>query len=231
MPARDLFQVAPPKGGTDPDFNALVSQMNRYFLSIAQRLGALEGLGGQTVTFSGDLNLGKRRVRGVGPAQVEGDAMSRGVTAQQGALSRATGERVVVAEVIDATAGMVTPEAIYAGDAPAFEQIQDDGSLKVFTGGIRVGGSGVIISSIRGTTASLNFGPITGDSTSDLVIAVTGAVDGNTVALGVPIAALATSTTYSAFVSAVDTVTVRAAVHGATSRDPGAGTFSVLVFQ
>ncbi len=233
MPARDLFQVAPPKGGTDPDFNALVSQMNRYFLSIAQRLGALEGLGGQTVSFGGDLDLGKRRVRGVGPAQVEGDAMSRGGTAQQGALSRATGDRIVVTEVIEATAGILLQPAIVQDAAPSFSQIDNPApsGSSAFPGGIVVGSGGTAITKVIAASAALDFPNTLAQTASDLTITVTGSVDGDAVILGVPNGSVMADSSYSAWVSASDTVTVRFMNAGLLARDPASGTFRVIVVR
>lgn len=80
-------------------------------------------------------------------------------------------------------------------------------------------------------TGVLDF-PNTGAQLSaDLTIAVTGAADGDVVALGVPVAALNADSCYTAFVSAANTVTVRFNNYSAGAIDPASGTFRVSVIK
>ena len=78
-------------------------------------------------------------------------------------------------------------------------------------------------------TATLDFGEVAAQSHVDLTIAVTGAVVGDSVALGVPTAAVTTGIAYTAWVSAADTVTVRAHNYTAGALDPASGTFKATI--
>lgn len=78
-------------------------------------------------------------------------------------------------------------------------------------------------------SAVLDFGLTAGGATTDLTVTVTGAALGKVVNLGVPNASTATNSSYSAWVSAADTVTVRFLVTGITGKDPVSGTFTVQV--
>jgi hypothetical protein len=64
---------------------------------------------------------------------------------------------------------------------------------------------------------------------ADLTITVTGAADGDVVSLGVPNAAVNANTSYSAWVSAANTVTVRFNNYSAGTVDPASGSFKVFV--
>lgn len=79
-------------------------------------------------------------------------------------------------------------------------------------------------------SATLDFPNTSNGSESDLTITVTGAADGDVVALGVP-SASATEGSYHAFVSSANTVTVRFVNHKGSSVNPASGTFKVLVFK
>ncbi|MGV3768140.1 MAG: hypothetical protein ACO1NW_18555 [Chitinophagaceae bacterium] len=81
------------------------------------------------------------------------------------------------------------------------------------------------------TTASLNFPSTASQTESNLTITVTGAALGDAVSLGVPHDAIVSGGSYSAWVSAANTVTVRFAVYGASSQDPASGTFRVSVMK
>lgn len=82
-------------------------------------------------------------------------------------------------------------------------------------------------------SASLDYGATGANSCDDLTITVTGAADGNRVTWGVPNAlASVAGTTFSAFVSSSNTVTVRRCnVTGSPTADPGAATINVSVWQ
>jgi hypothetical protein len=79
-------------------------------------------------------------------------------------------------------------------------------------------------------TATLDFGHIDPGDSEDQTITVTGAAVGDCVTIGLP-AAWTDGVIYQAFVSAADTVTVRATNAGATFRDPASATFRVAVLQ
>lgn len=89
--------------------------------------------------------------------------------------------------------------------------------------------SGATITKIRTATASLNFPSINAASQADLTITVAGAAVGDEVAMALP-AAPAAGIVFNAFVSAADTVTIRATNVTAVAVDPAAANYSVLVF-
>ena len=78
-------------------------------------------------------------------------------------------------------------------------------------------------------SATLNFPSTLTLLSADLTITVTGAADGDVVSLGVPNAAVNANTSYSAWVSAANTVTVRFNNYSAGTVDPASGSFKVFV--
>lgn len=107
------------------------------------------------------------------------------------------------------------------------------GATQVFNvdniGGVIVGG-GTRLKKVISATASLNFPSISAASYQDLTISVTGAADGDPVSIGAPNAAATASVIYFAWVSAADTVTVRAInIDPSNAHDPASGTFRAAV--
>jgi len=88
---------------------------------------------------------------------------------------------------------------------------------------------GATVTGILSATASLNF-DLTALTVEDKTITVTGAAIGDVVTLGVPNGSVTTSVQYTAWVSAADTVTVRART-SATGEDPASGTFRATVIK
>lgn len=80
-------------------------------------------------------------------------------------------------------------------------------------------------------SATLNFGSTAASSSSDLTITVTGASVGDPVALGLP-GTIDANSTYTAWVSATNTVTVRFNNYQSVGAiDPASGTFKVIVYK
>lgn len=96
-----------------------------------------------------------------------------------------------------------------------------------FPNGFRTGITDPHVTRILTATASLNF-DLTANATQDLTITVTGAAAGDVVSLGVPHGSVTADTLFFAWVSAADTVTVRA-MRIAGTPDPASGTFRVMV--
>jgi hypothetical protein len=86
-------------------------------------------------------------------------------------------------------------------------------------------------SSILTDTATLNFGSIANNSYEDLTVTVTGASTGDVVSFGTPTAAAVAYATFTAWVSATDTVTIRCVNVHSSSIDPASGVFKVKVFK
>jgi hypothetical protein len=78
-------------------------------------------------------------------------------------------------------------------------------------------------------SATLNFPSTLTLLSADLTITVTGAADGDVVSLGVPNAAVNANTSYSAYVSAANTVTVRFNNYSSGTVDPASALFKVFV--
>jgi len=77
------------------------------------------------------------------------------------------------------------------------------------------------------SSAALNF-DLSAVTYQDLTMTVTGAALGDIVSLGIPNASASTDVSYTAWVSAADTVTVRAAT-SAAGPNPASGTFNVMI--
>lgn len=108
--------------------------------------------------------------------------------------------------------------------------IQEHANL-TFDGTNLVIGQGANLSKVLTATATLDFPNTAAQTSSDLTITLTGAVDGDAVILGVPNAASNANSDYSAWVSAADTVTVRFNNYSAGAINPGSGTFRVTVLK
>lgn len=79
-------------------------------------------------------------------------------------------------------------------------------------------------------TTTLDFGSVVAGAIADLTVAVTGAVVGDVVALGVP--SIPNKGTFFAWVSATNTVTVRFANNDlTTAKDPSSGAFKVRILK
>ena len=91
-------------------------------------------------------------------------------------------------------------------------------------------GTGLTVTNVLGASATLNFASIAAAASEDLTITVTGANANNVVALGLP-AAPAAGLVFNAFVSAADTVTVRASNITGSAVDAASATYSAVVFQ
>lgn len=81
-------------------------------------------------------------------------------------------------------------------------------------------------------TATLDFGSTAAGAATDLTITVTGAADGDPVSLGVPNASTVSDGSFTAWVSATNTVTVRFTNNNLVSAlDPASGTFRASVIH
>lgn len=100
-------------------------------------------------------------------------------------------------------------------------------------GSMTIGAGTPILKHVSGT-ASLDFGVLAANSCSALTMTVTGAADGDTVSLGVPnaLASASSTLTWSGFVSAADTVSVRLCqVAALATSDPAAATIRADVWK
>jgi len=93
------------------------------------------------------------------------------------------------------------------------------------------GGSRYTLAKTLTATAYLNFGNTATNTSKDLTITVTGAALSDVVLLGVPNSAVNNNTSFSAWVSNTNTVTVRFNNYSSGPVNPGPGTFRVSVLK
>lgn len=98
----------------------------------------------------------------------------------------------------------------------------------VATTSLKITSSGTACTKLLSATAALDFGSINAAASADLTITVTGAAVGDAVHLGLPAAPTA-GIVFNAFVSAADTVTVRATNITAAPVDPVSATYRAVV--
>lgn len=99
----------------------------------------------------------------------------------------------------------------------------------VQTGNITVNGTSAV-AGIRTATAALDFGSISAAASADLTITVTGAAVNDSVSLGLPAEPTA-GIIFQAFVSATNTVTVRATNITGSPIDPASATYRATVIS
>lgn len=99
----------------------------------------------------------------------------------------------------------------------------------VSTGGFTAG-SGLKLTAVLGASAALNFASIATTASEDLTITVAGAAVNDAVSLGLPAAPTA-GLVFNAFVSATNTVTVRASNITGSAVDAASATYRVVVTQ
>jgi hypothetical protein len=109
------------------------------------------------------------------------------------------------------------------------------GKMEVLVDSIYYTGSGAnrrqLTQSLYGT-ATLDFGNTAAGTSTDLTVTVTGAADGDVVSLGVVNASTVANGSFSAWVSAANTVTVRYANNSlVTAYDPASGAFKIRVIK
>ena len=106
-------------------------------------------------------------------------------------------------------------------------------ALTTFSGPVRslngfIAGNGNTITKVLSASASLNFPSINAAAQADLTITVTGAAVGDEVIMALP-SGPAAGLVFNAFVSADNTVTIRASNITASPVDAGAATYGVIV--
>lgn len=142
-----------------------------------------------------------------------------------GTGSFASGDVVIRGGIGGTASGTITLDSGVEVGAPAGGN-KGDGSINA--GSFYIDGN--ILPTVLSGTAVLDFGSIASFDQTDLTITVTGAVVGDEILLGLPAAPTA-GIIFNAFVSAVDTITVRAHNYTAGAIDPASATYNAKVFQ
>jgi hypothetical protein len=93
-----------------------------------------------------------------------------------------------------------------------------------------IAGSGATVTKILTATATLDFGSISAAAQADLTITVTGAATGDEVIMSLPAAPTA-GLVFNAFVSAANTVTIRASNITGSPVDPASASYGVIVIN
>lgn len=119
----------------------------------------------------------------------------------------------------------------YNATGPGFDLLigNSTNGARLKVGMITIGNAGTPVAKVLSATAALDFGSILAAASADLTITVTGAATGDAVTIGLP-AAPDASTTFNAFVSSANTVTVRCFNVGTIAVDPVSATYRAVVF-
>jgi hypothetical protein len=219
-------------GGNVPRLNAA---SNAFTGAVAANTLSAGSTGQTTINASGQL--------AVGGTQTTFGPPGSGRSFINTSAGFSLGSAMVIGFSSNADAGLAGLDATARRNAtgPAWE-FRSAGGVRVcsidgtaFTllacGSIRLG-TGATVQAILSATATLDFASIAASSFADLTITVTGAVSGDTVIVN-PIAGSATTdVVYTGWVSAANTVTIRASnVSSTTARDPASGTFRATVIR
>ena len=97
--------------------------------------------------------------------------------------------------------------------------------------GIKLTSGSLGLDLFRTITVGTDFPNTNAQSSSDITSTVTGASVGQPVLLGVPNTAVSANTNYSAWVSAVNTVTIRFNNYSSSAVNPSAGSFYIVVIN
>lgn len=106
----------------------------------------------------------------------------------------------------------------------------DATGLVSITGSLSISTTGTACDGLWSATATLNFGSIAPAEQADITITVTGASVGDSVSLGLP-AAPTSGIVFNAWVSASNTVTIRATNITAAAIDPASATYRATVMS
>lgn len=176
---------------------------------------------------------------GIGSSMVTYLQNSSGSSSQAGEISTS---------LTDATTGNLTAKLVFAlatsGGYGARATLAGSGAWQWagYGSGSRTGTAAYQIATTSGGdiietaaplsgSSALNFPSTGAQSSSDLTVTVTGAVDGDVVSIGVPNAAVNANTCYTAWVSATDTVTIRFNNYSSGSVDPASATFKIKILK
>ena len=177
-----------------------------------------------TLTFASTTNppfvLGSQIiVSGVTPAGYNGTYNVTAVTATTVSYASATTGSQTVAGTITQGSLLTTPEA---------GAVEFDGTNYFVTSST----TRFTLAKTLVNTATLDFGSTAAGAATDLTMTVTGAADGDAVSIGVPNGSTVANGSFTAWVSATNTVTIRFSNSNlVTALDPASGTFRAVVLK
>ncbi len=160
--------------------------------------------------------------RNVGVGNVPGLTMGRtqGIGWSSGSSWTSSASETVISSLATNTLGIGNAIGDFSGTVKT--------TTGIFVGPVTVGNGTPILKHLS-ATATLDFGSLVAIGCEDLTVTVTGATDGDTVALGVPNGSVVANGTYTAWISAADTATVRFCT--LATGNPASGTFRVDVWK
>lgn len=144
-----------------------------------------------------------------------------GLTAALLGTETAPGDQFLVYDVSAAAMKDITRTELIAAVAANMDALVAATSIKVTS-------TGTAVTKLLSATATLDFPNTLSVTSSDLTVTVTGAAVGDAVFIGLPAAPTA-GIIFQGFVSAVNTVTVRASNFTAGAINPASATYRVVV--
>jgi hypothetical protein len=165
--------------------------------------------------------LNQGTIDGLEPNAIAGTSLAISGNGTVGGTLVVTGAITATAGVAGAVSGNVT------GDLTG--NVTGDVSGNVVSNSVAIGG-GAAITKVLTASATLDFASIAAAGSEDKTITVTGAAVGDPVALSLP-AAIDAGLVFNAFVSAANTVTVRATNASAGAIDAASASFRVAVIH
>jgi len=223
----------------DNNANMIVMDAGTDSLALGRAVvaGAFLSLDGAAVNRAGVTSVGRHlHIPTVTVTQTNADPTT---------LAIAAGVFVGIATLAGSAANqtITTAASVYIAGAPAqgtnvslgtgYALWVDDGATRLdgalTAASLNLGGATLL--DVLTATAVLDFGSIAAGASADLTIAVTGAAVGDAVFVGLP-AAPAANMAFNGFVSAADTVTIRAYNNNlVAATDPDSATYRVVVFR
>ena len=121
---REIYNVNPITEVTIAQVNRLVVELNTVLMSLSEQLATLEGRDGRVTSFSGDVDLGGKRIKNVGRTTSKMDVPNVEELAEKALY--ALGDRHVASRLIEAQGGIIVPRAESAPDAIPLEQLLEE---------------------------------------------------------------------------------------------------------
>jgi len=127
--AREIYTLTPISEITPTQINRVIVEINSVFSNISEQLAKLEGRDGRTISLSGDVDLGGKRIKNVGRAGSKTDVPNVEELVEKALY--ALGDRHVTTRLIEAQGGITVPRAEAGPDAVPLAQLSDEVSLAI----------------------------------------------------------------------------------------------------
>jgi hypothetical protein len=193
---------------------------------------ATTGLGTLNFVDFWDSGSQKFRVSNGGSIAMNGSVQNLS-TGNNATINPSTTGTSITRNVADANPALIVQQtnASSTGDIVQFKNSSVTAMKVAQNGTTTIGSSGSAIKMVKSATATLDFGSTAAQSSSELTITLTGALDGDDIIVSPPNGSSNANTCFTARVSAADTVTVKFNNYSAGAVDPASGTFRVTDVQ